>query len=1426
MDTSKGFKLDRITSLLNGAPCGVAVFDIAAQRTVFMNDSYLRIVGYTNEEYRADVNDDFIYLLKKEDLDTYDLILEDFRNSGEVSGREYRIRRKDGDTRWIKLAITSICIEGQTCALCFFEDVTVEKENIEQLDLVSKNIGSSISVLKIKNGTEQLVYANDTFFDFIGIERAEYLSNMRAYDRSFVSEKDFQRIGLTIAESIRMGEPREMTYQFHRPGKEPRWMQRRLTAIRQDEPGTYLLASVVTDVTDQRKEQLMHEREHQRYRLVVHEMQAAVFEWNMKTGAFSASDTFEQYAINNVVKDVLPKEFFFTKEFEEVIHPDDLKEFRCFYNKVRNGEPRAEATLRLKLLNGKFRWSKVVSFYYHDKNSVPSSILGIIIDISDQKNRSFMLDTLINAIPGGISIIKMSDRMHCLYYSDGLAKMLGYTREELDRSGWDNDFLQRLVNHHDYERLVARCAKQARRGEPIVVSYRIEKKDGTTEWVQLTAYKMDEEDGDPLYYCILTYPPKEASLYQNIVEDSNTGIIIAERETKQILFMNRRMRLLFGVGITETVEDKGLTDVVRERSKLIGDEEIAALREDAFTHYTIEYHDRVFSVQAKALEYNGIDAYCTYTVDVTEASNQQKTMQALIDNVPMGLGIYKFSRGCIEQIFLNKSFYRIVKSDPDRHDIQIGTDVYKGIFKQDAGAVRAFVDRLFAGNDQDMVEFRNLCGDGSYVWVRLSARVVGRSDNDVSAYCGYEDISAEVENKQKLQRTNALLNTEYEREKHRLHLLEKDSAMVMQFNITKNRVESFTRNNKNFKPFDIGVSKEDILGNLGEKPPSERERKIIEGYSDIDETINQMEKGVTETQREYRSRQLDGCLHWIQVITHLQKDETTGDVISYSFVRDIDAQRKRELAAESLIDAETDFVVLLSAITLKGTPVCLNQKNVVIGVHKAETFSREDLFKATDYASVVEEDKQKVADFLKIENLQAELRNKPFAIITHRQNDEGELKYKKLQSYYLDDSHEDIVIVRRDITDLIMESQKQKDALEQALSRAEKESRAKGEFLSNMSHEIRTPMNAIIGLSQLAEDEIDDPQAISKSLKSIRQSSEYLLSILNDILSMSRIESGKEELNLEWVGIDKVFSPCIEMISGPMREKGIEFEYPDISQRNQYEYRVDPVKTKRMFMNILNNACKFTHEGGHVKVSIEVVNYDAETGADVITVQDDGCGMSEKFMSKIFTPFSQERNEFSGTTQGTGLGLALARQTALAMGGDITVESELGKGSTFTIRFPYRYRPKLNADESASGAQKQVAVETLRGKRVLLCEDNLMNVLVAQKLLGRVGIESDTAANGEECLRKFCAQDPGYYNAVVMDIRMPVKDGLQAAREIRALDRPDAKGIPIIAMSANAFEEDVQKSLDAGMNDHLAKPVEPQKLYESLARNISAASHD
>ena len=381
--------------------------------------------------------------------------------------------------------------------------------------------------------------------------------------------------------------------------------------------------------------------------------------------------------------------------------------------------------------------------------------------------------------------------------------------------------------------------------------------------------------------------------------------------------------------------------------------------------------------------------------------------------------------------------------------------------------------------------------------------------------------------------------------------------------------------------------------------------------------------------------------------------------------------------------------------------------------------------------------------------------------------------------------------------------------LEARLMAAEKASEAKSFFLSNMSHDIRTPLNAILGYIMLAQKDGLTREEEGQYLRKIDIAGHQLLSIVNDVLEMSRIESGKLELEPECIDIEKTICEAAELMSGQMEARDIQYKvYCDVEQPYVF---CDGNHLDRAVMNLLSNACKFTPEGGEVVLSLRQTGSGPDSGRFEIRVKDNGIGMSEEFAKNIFQPFERERTSTIGKTQGTGLGMTITKEIVDMMKGEIRLITEQGKGSEFIIVLNLPYSPEQPGQENSG-----CTCSDIKNTRLLLAEDNPVNREIATLILTDMGFRIDTVEDGDKAVQKLIAEGPGYYQGILMDIQMPVMDGYEAACTIRALPDKQLSEIPIIAMTANAFKEDEEAAREAGMQGHVAKPIDIDALQKTL----------
>lgn len=400
------------------------------------------------------------------------------------------------------------------------------------------------------------------------------------------------------------------------------------------------------------------------------------------------------------------------------------------------------------------------------------------------------------------------------------------------------------------------------------------------------------------------------------------------------------------------------------------------------------------------------------------------------------------------------------------------------------------------------------------------------------------------------------------------------------------------------------------------------------------------------------------------------------------------------------------------------------------------------------------------------------------------------------------------------------DTQKLNDRLETALKKAEEASLAKTHFLNNMSHDIRTPMNVILGYAQLMEDELKEKELpkTKEHLEKLQQSGKLLLSIINNVLDMARIESGKMELDESYGRLEDLRQSVLAVFDAEAKKKKIAFQY---TMKVEHEHVLtDVTKVKEIFVNILSNAMKYTPSGGSVTVSLEELPCD-EPGYMIVRtrVSDTGIGMSQDYLTRIFEAFTREQNTTKSKIAGTGLGMSIVKKYVDLLGGTIQVESELGKGSTFTVTLKHKI-----ADESYYGKGQienpETGTEILKGRNILIAEDNDLNAEIAAAILERAGLKTERVENGVQCVNLITKMPAGTYDMILMDIQMPEMDGYEAARVIRQLPDRDKACIPIIAMTANAFEEDRKDAMAAGMNGHMAKPIQVDQLLSMLAEMI------
>ena len=835
---------------------------------------------------------------------------------------------------------------------------------------------------------------------------------------------------------------------------------------------------------------------------------------------------------------------------------------------------------------------------------------------------------------------------------------------------------------------------------------------------------------------------------------------------------------------------------------------------------------------------------------------------------------------------------------------------------------------------------------GNWLWVNIHYSFV-EEDGVQYAYCLYFDITAIKENEQQAKNL-------YEGIRNELENISGESLVSLRLNLTKGIVEDCR--GQGLYGVDLrGMKVADNFDKRAENLLIERDKKRFKRNFSIAKLLSAYKNGITNLSDIFFCQLYDGTKCFVEYNVTLSKNPSTGDVMAFATERECNNEMVNDTILHKALVEQYDMI----------TYIVDGNYGVVIG--DADRIGRGSIFpkeRNGNYAKYIEEQvkpfltgtdaqKKKFLEQLKLERIERSLaRSEPYEVNIVI-NIDGENFYKRFVFYTVNKEAKFYILLKSDTTELQREQIPRNEQLKTALDTANQANIAKTAFLSSMSHEMRTPMNAIIGLGSIALKEPNLPPRTHEHLTKIGESARHLLTLINDILDMSRIESGRMVLKSEEFSFSNLLEQVNTMFSGQCAMKGLTYDCHVVGNVDEC-YIGDATKLKQVLINILGNAVKFTPAPGKVTFTIEkTAHYENKTTLR-FTISDTGIGMDEDYLPKIFEVFSQEDSTSANAYGGTGLGMPITKNIVEMMNGNISVKSKKHVGSEFVVTLTLK-----NADSTQQTRGKGinvkdlkvlvvdddpiacehakliledlgVAVDTalngtdaiemvklhharhesynallvdwrmpepdgidvtrrvreiignesaiiiltaysweevmdealaagvdsfiskplfantlidefsralenknisigdeqeevdLEGKHILIAEDMFVNAEIIKEILSMMGMEVDHAENGKLVVEMFDKSPLNYYDAILMDIRMPIMDGLKATENIRALTRADAKTIPIIALTANAFDEDVQRSLQAGMNAHLTKPVEPEHLYETLKAFIGA----
>ena len=973
--------------------------------------------------------------------------------------------------------------------------------------------------------------------------------------------------------------------------------------------------------------------------------------------------------------------------------------------------------------------------------------------------------------------------------------------------------------------------------------------------------------------------------------------------------------------------------------------------EEQFEHsdeYVVEYRMRkkdgsyifVHDVGRKITAEDGRPAIVSVCIDITDQKKLQNELLHLYNNIPGAVFRCRFDEG-FSVIDANDGFFDILGYTREEF-AAMGNRMSAVTSPEDLAAMKEYLNGQLPHGTTLRNQNRLICKGGTVKWISIKSQLLGEGD-DRHFYCVFVDVTEEALLQQQVREL-------YEKELAYFAEVASDEGCIQgSINITKNRVETYLANT-DVAVAHIGDTYDEIVINLAATAIDTAYGNEILRTLNREQMLQNFAKGKVDFCLDFLRRSSTGGLFWARTSFRVSRNPDTGDIIAYFYTLDVTEKRLLENLLDRLTCLDYDLIAQID-LCHGSYRLVAQDANWKQTVPTEGDFQQEVLSISGNCTD--ETGRQTVIEKLAFDHMreQLEQQNTYTFIAEFQDAASGKVFVKRFQVFYINKELGRVCMTQTDVSDVVLQEQRQKEELAAALMAAEQANAAKSDFLSRMSHDIRTPMNAIIGMSAIAAQHIGDQEQVEECISKIGISSRFLLSLINDILDMSRIESGKMLLKTEKIPTEEFLNGINSICYSQAAAKGVEYECILDPVLDDY-YMGDAMKLQQVLINVLSNAIKFTAEGGKVAFSIEQRRRDKNGASLRFVVNDTGMGMSEEFLPHIFEPFSQE---YTGTTAlygGTGLGLAISKSIVDMMGGKITVRSIKGIGTEFAIDvrlgiteeeklrhnqkkqdYNFSMLKTLVVDDDVAVCESAVAmlhemgitaqwedsgrkavervremwaagnyydmilidwkmpemdgIETARrvraivgpevtiiimtaydwisieqeaklagvnllmskpmfksslisafskalgirqektrkeepvdydftGKRVLLVEDNQLNTEVARMLLEDKGFTVDTAENGLRAMELFNRSTAGYYDAILMDIRMPLMDGLTAANNIRHLSNTDAKTVPIIAMTANAFDDDIEKSKAAGMNAHLAKPIDPSRLYQTL----------
>ena len=1072
----------------------------------------------------------------------------------------------------------------------------------------------------------------------------------------------------------------------------------------------------------------------------------------------------------------------------------------------------SEFEFRKKHRNGQIVWVHVQMKWIGEEDGCPL-VLCVFHNITDLKEAQLEKEHLINSIPGGIASYRVEgERFIPEFYSDGVMMISGHTRMEFEAMVRRNAF--DVIYEPDRKRVLEAAKTALISGEVLDVSYRMYHKDGNLIWIHLNGRRMGPLAEKMRFYAVFTGMSAEARLFQEIANETADGIYVIDRSNFELLYANESLNLFMekkectGQKCFKVLHGK---DSPCEYCNIIQYEPGSEEHE-----IKIPGSDRVYSARCHKTVWNGIPAYVQYVKDITQTVREQERIRNQYKDLllkhyrtpgpdALVVGHCNVTKSRILDILDYTGSDLMETFSDDRECFFMGLSSLVTDEKERKTFRETFLNepslKAFERGDLErkLECFVRLPKDQRGRYVQFNMNMVAAPDSgDITGILTVTDIT-ERKISDLILRQLSVTGVDVDLTSDRYKLLScSENAFCVpphrgrhsEWTAYMLRSRVVPRDREQYKN---GLEPEKMMSRLQKDGPYTFAFCISDDKGDI------RTKNMTVSAVDLRLGRV--CLSRSDITDSIREQQGLLHMIAYTF----------ELAA---------FINLSSrSLTLYTRESVLDN----LQPHYVENYDRA-ILKFVEHHGTSEHKEEARTQF-RIETMTERLREKPngYDFLFSYEGDNGE-RFKQINVLWGDVNHRTLCLVRADVTEMLTAERQAKKRLEHALASAEEANKAKSDFLSAMSHDIRTPMNAIMGMTTLASAYLGDDERVAGYLDKIEVSSRHLLSLINDILDMSKMERAQISLNLLKVSLPDLIDQLTVMILSQAEEAGVSLNISTEGIVHE-DFYGDPLRINQILINLLSNAVKFTGRGGAADFLAEEIKPERDAGRVRyrFTVSDTGIGMPEDFLSQVFEPFS--RSENAARIEGTGLGLSITKGLVDLMEGQISAESRIHERSAFTVELEFDRAESengLSRGNMGQGFCLSAAEKALAGRCFLVAEDNTINAEILCELLKLCGAETLLAADGMQAVQIFRNAKPNVFDAILMDIQMPEMNGYDAARAVRSMDRADAEEIPIVAMTANAFAEDVERSREAGMNAHVAKPIDLEVLMDTLWKVMKA----